>query len=326
MRAMKFAVVLGTAALGAGAIFAGATLRAADHGDSTRVRTDTRSDINDLYIFASPETQGNTVMIMTVCPVAGITAPAQFTPKVKYQFAVDTSADAIEDQVYTMVFGTPNAAGAQTFMLTGPNKLKVKGTTSSTVTVGTGGKVFAGLKDDPFFFDLIAFRRGLAFQPAGKNFFDGLNTMAIVLEVPTSSFGATNVGLWCRTLKGKKQFDRMGRPGINTVLIGAADKDAFNSTSPRNDVATWRAKMVANLMAPPLSNTQQAANGLVAVLLPDILTYDTTNAGGFLNGRKLQDDVIDAALGLLSNNAVTTDNVGNDSAFKATFPYLADAN
>jgi hypothetical protein len=62
-------------------------------------------------------------------------------------------------------------------------------------------------------------------------------------------------------------------------------------------------------------------------LLPDVITFDTSNAGGFLNGRRLQDDVIDIVLGAVSNGGVTTDMVNaNDAAFLGQFPYLAAPN
>lgn len=303
-------------------------LRAADHGDSPAVRVDTRLDINDVYAFKSPETASNTVLIMTVCPVAGITGPKQFTPGARYQLAIDTDGDAVENQTFTIVFGKPLPDGHQTYTLTGPGRLKVRGTTDDLgVTFGEGGKVFAGIRDDPFFFDLIGFRRGLAFSAnTSRNFFDGLNTMSIVLELPTASFDATNIGVWARTFKGRKQVDRMGRPAINTVLIGAAKKDAFNTGMPRNDVEAFTAEMVGNLKAAPLNRSDADARALAAILLPDILTYDTSNSAGFLNGRQLTDDVIDAELGILSNNVVTTDFVGNDSTFLPVFPYLGVAN
>ncbi len=62
------------------------------------------------------------------------------------------------------------------------------------------------------------------------------------------------------------------------------------------------------------------------ILLPDILTVDFSSNAGFLNGRQLVDDVIDIELGIVTNGAVTTDCVNNDSAFPGTFPYLAPAN
>jgi len=53
---------------------------------------------------------------------------------------------------------------------------------------------------------------------------------------------------------------------------------------------------------------------------------DTSSAAGFPNGRRLADDVIEIELGLVTNGAVTTDCVANDSTFSNSFPYLAPAN
>ena len=55
---------------------------------------------------------------------------------------------------------------------------------------------------------------------------------------------------------------------------------------------------------------------VAGLLLPDVITFDTSNPNGFLNGRRLQDDVIDTVLATVSNGGVTTDMVGsNDVAF-----------
>src|SRR5262245_47735651 len=79
--------------------------RAADHGDSPQVRDDTRLDINDVYVFKSPANADNTVIAMTVCPLAGVTGPKSFSNVgAKYQFAIDTNGDAIEDQIYSFQF------------------------------------------------------------------------------------------------------------------------------------------------------------------------------------------------------------------------------
>jgi hypothetical protein len=53
---------------------------------------------------------------------------------------------------------------------------------------------------------------------------------------------------------------------------------------------------------------------------------DTSSSAGFPNGRRLADDVIDIELGLVTNGAVTSDCVANDSAFTNSFPYLAPKN
>ena len=78
-------------------------IRAADHGDSPQVRDDTRADINDVYVFESPQTPANTVMVMTVCPLAGVTGPKVFATGTKYELVVSVDGDAIEDQVYSLV-------------------------------------------------------------------------------------------------------------------------------------------------------------------------------------------------------------------------------
>ena len=75
-----------------------------------------------------------------------------------------------------------------------------------------------------------------------------------------------------------------------------------------------------------LGRTEQDSRVLTGILLPDILTFDTANASGFLNGRRLEDDVIDAELNLLTDGRVTGDGVDrNDVSFSPNFPYLAPA-
>ena len=134
--------------------------------------------------------------------------------------------------------------------------------------------------------------------------------------MPSSALG-TKIGVWARTLKDGKQFDRMGRPAINTVFTPATQKDTFNSTQPADDQKNYTADVVAVLKA--LGNDDATADKLAGVLLPDILTFDTSSSAGFLNGRKLSDDVIDAELSLITGGKVKTDCVANDSDFSATF-------
>ena len=82
--------------------------------------------------------------------------------------------------------------------------------------------------------------------------------------------------------------------------------------------------MVDTLLA--LGNSTGRADALADVLLPDLLTFDTSSSAGFLNGRRLSDDVIDAELNLITNGAVTGDCVANDNTFLTGFPYLGRPN
>ncbi len=295
--------------------------RAADHLDSPRVMNSNGTlDINDLYAFQSPTNANNVVLVMTVNPLAGVRSGTTFETRGVYEFTVDATGDAVPDQTYRIYFAAARR-GVQRFVVVASSGAAIaSGQTGSVSSVSGGGSVTAGLFDDPFFFDLAGFNNGLAFT--GVDFFRGLNINAIVLELPRSALGSDNVAITARTIVNGQQFDRMGRPGITTVLIPTGRKDLFNSGSPATDVANFTGDVVARIMS--LGRTAADAAGLAAVLLPDQLTINTGSSAGFLNGRRLADDVIDIELQVLTGNAAATDGVAsNDKAFFQTFPYLA---
>src|SRR5213083_169343 len=85
----------------------GAAAYAADHRDAPGVLDDGRTDINDVYIFQSPVNPQNTVLIMTVNPLAGVLSPTTFHPKADYVLKVDTDGDAVEDLSLLARFSKP---------------------------------------------------------------------------------------------------------------------------------------------------------------------------------------------------------------------------
>lgn len=339
---------------------------AADHVDApglTPPGGNFQLDLTDVYAWRARN--GNTVLAMNV---NGLTAPgkrpvfASGVPNVSrtkaatYWLRVDSNGDAVSDVDLGVSFSKPNAAGVQTMTVTRNGKRLLAGKTSpgKAVTVNREGAVraYAGLRDDPFFFDLDGFINILS-KEAGKSFlgctgartdfFAGKNVSSIVLELPAGMLtrsGSTMIGVWSATTVGSKQIDRMGRPAINTVFIPqnpfekteASGKNKFNATQPKNDKARWRAEVVDSLQVlfslndgagDDKSDDAKQISGLADVLLPDILTFDTAKSDGFLNGRRLADDVIDAELGLITEGAVKTDCVSkNDRAFRASFPYM----
>ncbi len=325
---------------------------AADHLDApglTPPGGDTRLDITDVYVFQSPANPENTVMIMAVNPLAGVLNDGTFRAgDALYAFKIDNDGDAKEDVTYRIKFSRPDDALQQRVMLARDGGVDkdldgrmrnpiVKGKTGEIIPLPGGGMLFAGVMDDPFFFDLNGFLE-LNFCAPGEtrpNFFTGLNVSAIVLEVPSASLGSSNIGLWARTVADDRQIDRMGRPAINTVFIPnnplepagtePSLKNKFNSARPRNDQKRFRREVVDTLNI-FYGAGNPSVDALADILLPDILTVDTSNPAGFLNGRGLADDVIDAEYGIVTNGAVTTDCVSNDSAFSDTFPYLAPKN
>ena len=68
-----------------------------------------------------------------------------------------------------------------------------------------GVKLFAGVRDDPFFFDLGRFSaiiggQATGFADPGTDAFAGLNTYAIVLELPTAAVGdPATTTVWATT-------------------------------------------------------------------------------------------------------------------------------
>jgi hypothetical protein len=307
---------------------------AADHLDAPDLRVQGQGgrDLNDVYVFQSPNNPANSVLVMTVNPFAGMVNPAgtmsrrTFDPTVEYQFQIDNNGDAVADVTYATTF-IPAVAGVQTLTSTRNGVPIAMGNTRTDLSVAGGGMLHAALFEDPFFFDLIGFNNGLNFT--GDDTFAGADTSAIVLEIPSTQLqnGAnTNIGVWARTLVGGVQIDRMGRPAINTALIPSGMKDAFNQGMPANDTANFGDEVLTSLLSLNGGNATHASQ-IRDLLLPDVITFDTSSPNGFLNGRRLQDDVIDAVLATVSNGGVTTDMVGsNDAAFRGVFPYLAAPN
>lgn len=311
-----------TLAVAVAAIAFGTEVEAADHLDAPNVMMDGTTDINDLYAFQSPTNANNTVLIMTVNPGAGAISGQFFNETAEYTFNIDNTGDAVADVTYTTTFG-PVAALTQAYTITRNGAAYTAGVTGATTT-GTGNTSTAGIFEDPFFFDLNGFNDGLNFT--GDDFFAGLDVSAIVLEVPSSELG-TNIGVWATTSDTGGQIDRIGRPAINTVLIPSARKDEFNEAVPANDPTAFAGDVQATIESLNGGDSTHASN-TTSLLLPDVLTIDTSSASGFLNGRQLADDVIDAELTLLTNSSTPIgDGVdGNDVAFPGAFPYLAPAN
>jgi hypothetical protein len=343
------------------AIFTFGSARGADHADAPGLTGDGQADINDIYAFRSPENNDNLVVVMTVNP---LTAPpqngmARFGSDVAYNIHVDNTGDNVADATVSVTFSGDNfTVGGLGTPITGQVTAGTTAATANSPKVTTAGpiRVFAGQRDDPFFFDLVGFRNFVkapftpasGLRPAGETPSDtlaGLNVSAIVMELPiTALTGASNsstgvIKAWGTTSRGAVQVDRMAIPAINTALIPTGMKDAFNAGSPATDATMFRAaaqaqveglrSAVATVLGAetggPLGDLDAAT--VAGALIPDIVTIDFSAPVAFPNGRRLSDDVVDAALGIVLNRggaAGIADAIpANDKAFSNTFPYLA---
>lgn len=123
---------------------------------------------------------------------------------------------------------------------------------SAVVDMGKDGKVFAGMRDDPFFVDLEVF--DLLNLGAGVDSVKGANVQSLVIELPKSMIVGTDpvIGVWTTSYRhattvirndGSRkgtgtrvvQVSRLGMPLVNEVVVPLAAKDYFNASDPYDD-------------------------------------------------------------------------------------------
>lgn len=155
MRLRSVAATLTAFACVAAAIGYSMTAQSADHQDSPATTADPTADINDVYAFMDGPT--NVVFVMTVYPNAP--AGALFSNTVQYVLhtsSASTFAMATSNVDIIATFDTSQNislwVGSSEFV-TG-NASALAGITSADGMV----KVFAGLRADPFFFNLDGFK------------------------------------------------------------------------------------------------------------------------------------------------------------------------
>lgn len=334
----------------------------ADHLDAPGLQSpnmNARTDITDIYAFQKPGNKNKSILILNVNPLAP-TLAKEFDHTAIYELKIDTNGDAVEDITYRFKF-SKFEEGEQFFAMrraVGNAARQMRNTgelifDNVAVSFGRGThieeqdeyRIFAGIRSDPFFFDLLGFLNGFNFT--GSDFFIDKNVFSIALEVPNRALGRNpKIGIWARVLLPQPgtptsasdddeddnddddrrprrtyfQVDRMGRPAINTVFNKGEDKNLFNHTVPSQDRELFTKNVVKVLES--FGYNESEATGIANILLPDILTYDYSSSAGFLNGRKLTDDVIDIELALVSKGAVTTDKVGSHTDLIPNFPYM----
>lgn len=159
---LKWLVVVGGACL-ATAVIHPRLAQSADHRDAPATTADPAADINDVYAFLDKPGDAATkvVLAMTVFPAAP--AGAKFSDTVQYVLHTSSGAKfgaATSDlDIICQFDATQKAscwAGADEFV-TG-DASQAAGITSKSGKL----KVFAGLRADPFFFNLAGFQDAVA--------------------------------------------------------------------------------------------------------------------------------------------------------------------
>ncbi len=167
-----------------------------------------------------------------------------------------------------------------------------------------------------------------------------------------------NFGQWI-------QVGRQGNPLFNEGFVSIADKDLYNRTTPERDVSLFESYALNPQLAAVLGLTATDRTDIAAIFIPDLIRVDTstrpaklagtdddegfsrlsvfgddtlinengdTVAGGFPNGRRFGDDVLDIAIIALVGDQLPLDDAKaaaddkvteNDISFNKTFPYSA---
>lgn len=351
-------------------------IAASDHDDGEVDIKGRTVNLTDLYAFREKDqnsgaADGDLVLIMNSNPRSVARYQYYFSTTAVYQFHitqvadVNSTATGKQDIVLRFAFSPPNSRGMQAVAIT-----TIRGgsstTTNTTVnnsliattplnsnsvlnTVPVSGSnltVFAGLREDPFFFDVEQFFRVRAgalgtgakvgFKPASQalDFAKGYNVNTIAVRVPKAFLqagtGANTFDVWSTIsvrdgAGGFKQFERLARPGLNEALIVTPGfLEAFNTIPPKLDLspaaAPVRQEAVATLNAVDLLDEKDNVdpNAIAGAFLPDVMRIDTTKPSGYgsatnsqgslIGGRMLLDDVVDITLGALVGSPVS-DNV-----------------
>ena len=193
---------IATAAL-AGSLLALAppTAHAADHADGPVVQADPAADINDLFAWTSPDAS-RVYLAMTVFPFSS--PSAAFSDQIQYVFHTGSAPSFGAAEVETDVICVFSAS--QSIQCWVGDAAYVAGDASSAggITSTDGAvQVFAGPRDDPFFFngsgfgattDIVAGAAGgLAFDAAGCPQLDAGTSNALVTQLQTEPDGSPAV-------------------------------------------------------------------------------------------------------------------------------------
>lgn len=204
-------ILMGSAAIAL--IVPGQLALSADHLDPP-ARTDpafdttpdTPADIADVYAF-SDATNAYFAVSFAGPQVAGV--PAFYDRDVLYTINVSTSAPATSSDVSIRFrFGpATNGTGSGISVENLPGVGGAIVGPVEQILSKDGVRVYAGLRDDPFFFDLQGFREtrstGTLRFDKTRNFFANKNDTIVIVEIPKTRLGgnANSIDAWATTAR-----------------------------------------------------------------------------------------------------------------------------
>ncbi|MFG1795489.1 DUF4331 domain-containing protein [Nocardia sp. NPDC049149] len=205
----------------------------------------------------------------------------------------------------------PIAHGAVAPSDTGPASIPDYGVLrkEATHSLPSGGSVYVGAAEDPFFLDLRVFDLlyGGNLSEVGTDTLAGTNVNTVVLQVPMRDLALKNdpvrnpvIGVWSDTERRTMQLtpgaatptgefvqvSRLGNPLVNEVVVPTGLKDAFNALQPVGDAGV--PQVVERVTKPELA---QLIEGIYKVPAPATPRNDLVEI--FLTGIAKQAPTLD---------------------------------
>ncbi|WP_200817679.1 DUF4331 family protein, partial [Calothrix rhizosoleniae] len=241
-------------------------VQASDHDDGEVDTKGRNLNLTDLYVFRekdqNPSANGDDlIFVMNTNPRSVARQQYYFSSNARYEFKIsrvvnkDATPTGKEDVTLRFKFSRPNSRGEQKFRLIAiANGRRIGSDIGTTTPLSASenptlnelhlGKskvsVFAGLREDPFFFDVEQYFRvragalgigpqvGFRSPDKALDFATGYNVNTVTVRVPRSLLQghtkATTFDVW-QTISVRdprtrrfKQVERLARPAINEGL------------------------------------------------------------------------------------------------------------
>jgi hypothetical protein len=306
--------------------------RGSDHADTPAIAANPGTDLTDVYLFPSATDPSKVVLSMSVHPLImpGHGLTTAFDPNVLYQFKIDNTGDAVEDLVIQARFSGSDPA-TQRVMISYPEipsthgamnnqeaMLPITGSLNSSFSPTPGMSVFAGGREDSFFFDLEQFftifpdraapltgvepsnpnqPQATSWRAPGQavDFLSNgqYNVLSIVVELPRKwlinrggppgSKKSNIVHLWCTTAvpsgNSWKQMDRLARPAVNEVFATVANNR--HKINDEDGPANDQFQLKGDIdyfMTNVAGRSRAITNVVEAVLVPDMISADLSSS------------------------------------------------
>ena len=301
-------------------MFAGSAIpaSASDHQDTLYLSTARPSaDLTDLFVFPAADPD-KVVLAMDVHPLipAGQGMTANFDPGVMYQFHIAHGKyNFVQDQV--IQFKATGTGTDQTITMYGPRRgpggltahwVNASGSaTYDRPTKINSTMMYAGPRQDPFYFDLARFLKivpdrdyknqpnppkatAMCFRKAdqAEDFLAPFNVLALEVEIPRKMLADAKgdlgiIHVWATTSIDHNgdgaytQIERLGRPAVKEGTELFKNHDATNRSLPTNDALL--AKSIYTFVHGTAKRSDETAKALVSVLIPDELMVNLAANG-----------------------------------------------